>query len=147
MLTMGSLFDGIGGFPLAAVRNGITPVWASEIETFPILVTKKHFPDMLHVGDITRLDGAKLPPVDIICGGSPCQDVSYAGARKGLAGERSGLFFEQIRIISEMREEDKKRGRTGIAVRPRLAAWENVPYALKYIRHVMDCKQLCKDLL
>ena len=65
-LTMGSLFDGIGGFPLAAVRNGITPVWASEIEPFPILVTKKHFPDMIHVGDITKLDGALLPPVDII---------------------------------------------------------------------------------
>lgn len=73
-LTMGSLFDGIGGFPLAAVRNGITPVWASEIEPFPIQVTKHHFPDMLHVGDITKLDGAKLPPVDIVCGGSPCQD-------------------------------------------------------------------------
>ena len=130
MLTMGSLFDGIGGFPLAAVRNGITPVWASEIEAFPIQVTKKHFPDMIHVGDITKLDGAKLPPVDIICGGSPCQDVSQAGARRGLAGERSGLFFEQIRIISEMRKEEKRRGRTGIAVRPRLAAWENVPGAL-----------------
>ena len=73
-LTMGSLFDGIGGFPLAAVRNGITPVWASEIETFPIRVTKERFPDMIHVGDITKLDGAELPPVDIICGGSPCQD-------------------------------------------------------------------------
>ena len=74
MLTMGSLFDGIGGFPLAAVRNGIVPLWASEIEAFPIEVTKRHFPDMLHVGDITKLDGATLPPVDIICGGSPCQD-------------------------------------------------------------------------
>ena len=73
-LTMGSLFDGIGGFPLAAVRNGITPVWASEIESFPIRVTKHHFPDMVHVGDITKLDGGLLPPVDIICGGSPCQD-------------------------------------------------------------------------
>jgi len=72
-LTMGSLFDGIGGFPLAAVRNGITPVWASEIEPFPIEVTKTHFPDMVHVGDITKLNGADLPPVDIICGGSPCQ--------------------------------------------------------------------------
>ena len=70
-LTMGSLFDGIGGFPLAAVRNGITPVWASEIEPFPIEVTKTHFPDMVHVGDITKLNGANLPPVDIICGGSP----------------------------------------------------------------------------
>ena len=73
-LTMGSLFDGIGGFPLAAVRNGITPVWASEIEPFPIQVTKLRFPRMIHVGDITRLNGALLPPVDIIGGGSPCQD-------------------------------------------------------------------------
>lgn len=129
MLTMGSLFDGIGGFPLAAVCNGIVPVWASEIEAFPIQVTKKHFPDMIHVGDITKLDGAKLPPVDIICGGSPCQDVSTAGARKGLSGSRSGLFFEQIRIIKEMREEDKRRGRAGVDVRPRFAAWENVPGA------------------
>ena len=74
-ITMGSLFDGVGGFPLAAVRNGIEPLWASEIEAFPIEVTKTHFPNMLHVGDITKLDGAKLPPVDIICGGSPCQDL------------------------------------------------------------------------
>ena len=73
---MGSLFDGIGGFPLAAVRSGITPVWASEIETFPIEVTKLRFPDMIHVGDITKLRGAELPPVDIICGGSPCQDYA-----------------------------------------------------------------------
>lgn len=74
VLTMGSLFDGIGGFPLAAVRCGVDPLWASEIEPFPISVTRRRFPQMEHVGDITRLDGAKLPPVDIICGGSPCQD-------------------------------------------------------------------------
>ena len=79
MLTMGSLFDGIGGFPLAARRNGITTLWASEIEPFPIRVTQHHFPNMLHVGDITRLDGAMLPPVDIICGGSPCQDCRWPG--------------------------------------------------------------------
>ena len=79
MMTMGSLFDGIGGFPLAAIRNGITPVWASEIEAFPIEVTKIRFPEMLHVGDITKLDGAKLPPVDVICGGSPCQDYAEFG--------------------------------------------------------------------
>ena len=75
-LTLGSLFDGIGGFPLAAIRQGITPLWASEIEPFPIQVTKHHFPETLHMGDITRLDGAKLAPVDIICGGSPCQDYA-----------------------------------------------------------------------
>ena len=93
-LTIGSLFDGIGGFPLAVIRSGITPVWASEIEAFPIEVTKLRFPDMVHVGDITKLNGAELPPVDIICGGSPCQDLSVAGARAGLAGARSGLFME-----------------------------------------------------
>lgn len=128
--TMGSLFDGIGGFPLAAVHAGIEPLWASEIEAFPIDVTKHHFPNMLHVGDITKLNGALLPPVDIICGGSPCQDLSVAnGARLGLAGERSGLFMEQIRIIKEMRNAEKASGRTDVDVRPRFAAWENVPGA------------------
>lgn len=78
-LTMGSLFDGIGGFPLAAVRNGIRLVLTSEIEAFPIEVTKLRFPEMIHVGDITKLNGAKLPPVDIICGGSPCQDCLWPG--------------------------------------------------------------------
>jgi len=128
-LTLGSLFDGIGGFLLAASRHGITPVWASEIESFPIKVTKTHFPDLLHVGDITKLDGAKLPPVDIITGGSPCQDLSVAGKRAGLAGERSGLFMEQIRIIKEMRNEEKRNGRPAQSVRPRWMVWENVPGA------------------
>ncbi|GLC80669.1 hypothetical protein LBYZC6_27830 [Lacrimispora brassicae] len=73
-LTLGSLFDGIGGFPLAGVGQGFTPVWASEIEPFPIEVTRLRFPEMCHVGDITKLDGAHLTPVDVICGGSPCQD-------------------------------------------------------------------------
>lgn len=73
-ITMGSLFDGIGGFPISALRNGITTLWASEIEAFPIAVTELRFPQIRHVGDITKLKGAKLPPVDIICGGSPCQD-------------------------------------------------------------------------
>ena len=111
---MGSLFDGIGGFPLAAVRNGIRPVWASEIESFPIEVTKLRFPNMVHVGDITKLNGAELPPVNIICGGSPCQDLSVAGARAGLAGARSGLFMEQVRLAKEMRNADELRGRTAI---------------------------------
>ena len=141
-LTMGSLFDGIGGFPLAAVRNGITPLWASEIEPFPIEVTKMHFPDMVHVGDITKLKGAELPPVDIICGGSPCQDLSVAGARAGLAGARSGLFMEQIRIVKEMRDADRVRGRPDELLRPRFMGWENVPYVLKHINDVMNCKQL-----
>jgi len=129
MITMGSLFDGIGGFPLAAVHNGIVPLWASEIESFPIEVTKIRFPEMLHVGDITKLSGDTLPVVDIICGGSPCQDLSVAGQRAGLAGERSGLFMEQIRITKEMRTEDGKRGKTNDLVRPRFFVWENVPGA------------------
>ena len=129
MLTMGSLFDGIGGFPLAAVRNGIVPLWASEIEAFPIEVTKYHFPDMIHVGDITKLNGAYLPPVDIICGGSPCQDLSVAGARAGLAGARSGLFMEQVRIVKEMRDADIRDGQPAQFVRPRFLVWENVPGA------------------
>ena len=129
MPTMGSLFDGIGGFPLAAIHNGITPLWASEIEPFPIEVTRLRFPDMIHVGDITKLNGADLPPVDIITGGSPCQDLSVAGTRAGLAGARSGLFMEQIRIVKEMRDADERRGRTAHAVRPRYMCWENVPGA------------------
>lgn len=76
IITMGSLFDGIGGFPLAAIHNGIVPLWASEIESFPIRVTMERLPGMLHFGDITKLNGALLPPVDIICGGSPCQDYA-----------------------------------------------------------------------
>ena len=129
MLTMGSLFDGIGGFPLAAVRHGIVPLWASEIEAFPIEVTKLRFPGMVHVGDITKLNGAELPPVDIVCGGSPCQDLSVAGARAGLAGARSGLFMEQIRIVKEMRNADLQRGRAAHLIRPRILVWENVPGA------------------
>ncbi|HHV13013.1 MAG TPA: cytosine methyltransferase [Clostridiales bacterium] len=129
LLTLGSLFDGIGGFPLAGVRQGFTPVWASEIEPFPMEVTKIRFPEMLHVGDITKLKGAELTPVDVVCGGSPCQDLSVAGKRAGLQGERSGLFMEQIRVIKEMRAHDKGSGRTDDAVRPRYMVWENVPGA------------------
>lgn len=129
-LTMGSLFDGISGFPLASVRYGIEPIWASEIEPFPILVSKIRFPRMEQMGDITKLSGAYLPPVDIICGGSPCQDLSCAGLRAGLTGARSGLFMEQIRIIQEMRDADRKSGRTGVHIRPRFGVWENVVGAL-----------------
>ena len=129
MLTLGSLFDGIGGFPLAGIHNGITPLWASEIEPFPIKVTQIRFPDMIHVGDITKLDGGKLPPVDVICGGSPCQDLSVAGQRRGLAGERSGLFMDQVRIVKEMRNADAGRGIPDHLSRPRYLVWENVPGA------------------
>ena len=129
MLTLGSLFDGIGGFPLAGIHNGIIPLWASEIEPFPIKVTQIRFPDMVHVGDITKLDGGKLPPVDVICGGSPCQDLSVAGKRRGLVGERSGLFMDQVRIVKEMRKADAGRGIPDHLSRPRYLVWENVPGA------------------
>ena len=128
-MTMGSLFDGIGGFPLGAARYGIKTIWASEIEPFPMEVTKRRFPSINHEGDITKLSGKLLFPVDIICGGSPCQDLSVAGARAGLSGARSGLFMEQIRIIKEMRTAERERGRTGVQIRPRYMAWENVPGA------------------
>ena len=128
-LRLGSLFDGIGGFPLAAAVCGIEPVWASEIEPFPMKVTGRRFPGMAHKGDITKLNGRLLLPVDIICGGSPCQDLSVAGARAGLSGARSGLFMEQIRIIKEMRTAERERGRTGADIRPRWMCWENVPGA------------------
>ena len=126
-ITLGSLFDGIGGFPLAAQRVGITPIWASEIEPFPLRVTALRFPQMAQLGDITQLKGADVPPVDIVTGGSPCQDLSIAGARAGLAGERSGLFLEQIRLIREMREVDQHRQRPTEFIRPRFMVWENVP--------------------
>jgi len=126
---LGSLFSGSGGFELAGVIAGIKPVWASEIEPFPLLVTKKRFPDMLHLGDIKKLDGERIPKVDIITGGSPCQDMSIAGKRKGLNGARSNLFREQIRIVKEMRESDKTAGRTEKEIRPRFMVWENVPGA------------------
>ena len=122
-LTLGSLFDGIGGFPLAGIKSGIHPVWASEIEPFPVRVTQKRLPDMKHYGDVSKLNGSDLEPVDIITFGSPSQDLSIAGKRNGLDGARSGLFREAIRIITEMR--CKTNGRS-----PRWAVWENVPGAL-----------------
>ena len=128
-VTIGSLFSGSGGFELAASICGIKPVWASEIEPLPILVTKKNFPEMKHLGDIGYIKGDKIDPVTIISGGSPCQDMSIAGQRAGLDGDRSGLFRQQIRIVKEMRNSDTKRGRTGKDIRPRFMVWENVPGA------------------
>ncbi len=121
-LTLGSLFDGSGGFPLGGLLCGIEPLWASEIEPFPIRVTTKRIPQMKHYGDISMLNGADLPPVDIITFGSPCTDMSVAGKRAGLDGSQSVLFYEAIRIIKEMR--CKTNGRY-----PRYAVWENVPGA------------------
>lgn len=124
--TLGSLFDGIGGFPLAAERQGFVALWASEIEATPIKITRAHFPHMEQVGSITELKGERLPPVDVVTGGSPCQNLSIAGQRAGLTGERSALFFEQIRITKELRDADRNRGRTDKSIRPRYSVWENV---------------------
>ena len=122
-VTLGSLFDGSGTAPLAARMCGIEPIWCSEIEPFPIAVTRARFPDMKHYGNICDIKGDKIEPVDIICGGSPCQDLSVAGKRAGLeGGERSVLFHEQIRITKEMRHATND-------IRPRFAIWENVPGA------------------
>lgn len=125
-----SLFDGSGGFPLAASLCGIEPVYASEVEPYPIAVTKNRFPKMKHLGDVSKVKGGEIEPVDIITFGSPCQDMSIAGKRAGLKhadmGDdettRSGLFLEAIRIIKEMREATN-------GVYPRYAIWENVPGA------------------
>lgn len=121
-LTLGSLFDGSGGFPLAGLLTGIVPVWSSEIEPFAIRVTEKRLPQVQHFGNISGLHGAKLPPVDIITFGSPCQDMSIAGKKTGLNGSRSSLFHEAIRIIQEMRCASNGKY-------PRYIVWENVPGA------------------
>ncbi len=121
-LRLGSLFDGSGGFPLGGLLCGIEPVWASEIEPFPIRVTTKRFPWMQHLGNISLINGAEIPPVDIITFGSPCTDLSIAGRRDGLTGKQSCLFFQAIRIIKEMREATD-------GTYPRFICWENVPGA------------------
>lgn len=153
MFQIGSLFSGSGGFELASTLCGMEPIWASEIEPFPIRVTTKRFPNLKHYGDISSIIGSDLEPVDLITGGSPCQDMSVAGKRKGMSKEcqkcgyksvanedadicpecgsemqytRSGLFMEQIRVIKEMREADERNGRSDQSIRPRFMLWENV---------------------
>ena len=121
-LTLGSLFSGSGGFELAGIMSGITPVFNSEIEPFAIRVTTKRLPQVKHYGDVSALKGAELPPVDIITFGSPCQDMSIAGKRSGLDGSRSSLFYEAIRIVKEMRCATNGE-------KPRFIIWENVPGA------------------
>ena len=129
-MTIGSLFDGSGGFPLAAAICGITPVWASEIEPYPIAVTRSRFPAMKHYGDVSKINGAQIEPVDIVSFGSPCQDLSVAGKRAGIRHEdsgdeettRSGLFMDAVRIIKEMRGATNNES-------PKFAIFENVPGA------------------
>lgn len=127
-MKLGSLFDGSGGFPLAGAMCGIEPVWASEVEPYPIAVTRERFPNMKHLGDISKINGAKIEPVDVVTFGFPCQSVSVAGKREGVKHKdkgdeettRSGLFWEAVRIIKEM------RGATN-GEYPRFAVFENVP--------------------
>ena len=121
-MTLGSLFDGIGGWLLAARHAGVTPVWASEIEPFPQSVTARHFPDVKQLGDITQIDPDEIEPVDIVCAGSPCQDLSIAGKRKGLDGVRSGLFRTAVDLVRRIRASTGGRY-------PRFFVWENVPGA------------------
>lgn len=121
-MKLGSLFDGSGGFPLTAYLCGIIPVWASEVEPYPIAVTRNRFPEMKHLGNVSTVNGADIEPVDIITFGSPCQDMSMAGRRDGLDGKRSSLFYEAVRIIKEMRCATNGKY-------PRYIVWENVPGA------------------
>ncbi len=130
MMTLGSLFDGSGGFPLAGIYAGMTPLWASEVEPYPIAVTRQRLPGMKHLGDVSKVSGAEVEPVDVITFGSPCQDMSVAGKRAGMQhaakGDeettRSGMFYEAIRIIKEMRAATNGEY-------PKYAVWENVPGA------------------
>ena len=127
---LGSLFDGSGGFPLSGTLCDIEPMWAAEVEPYPIAVTRSRFPNMKHLGDISKVNGADIEPVDIITFGSPCQDLSVAGKRAGLKHEdngddettRSGLFMEAVRIIKEMRKATNGEY-------PKFCVWENVPGA------------------
>lgn len=118
-LTLCSLFDGSGTFPIMAMLCGIIPISCSEIEPFPIAVTTKRLPFVKHLGDINKINGAEIEPVDIVTFGSPCTDVSVAGKRQGLNAPRSGLFFQAVRIIKEMRCATNGKY-------PRFAVWENV---------------------
>ena len=144
---LGSLFDGSGGFPLAGALCGVIPVWAAEIEPYPIAVTRSRFPNMKHLGDISKIHGAAIEPVDIITFGSPCQDLSVAGKRAGLKHEangdeettRSGLFMEAVRIIKEMRNATNGKY-------PRFAIWENVPGAFSS-NSGEDFRIVCEELI
>lgn len=146
-MKLGSLFDGSGGFPLAGSLCGITPAWASEVEPYPIAVTRSRFPDMKHLGDVSKVHGGQVEPVDIITFGSPCQDLSTAGKQAGIkhaeAGDdtttRSGLFMEAVRIIREMREASD-------GLYPRFALWENVPGAF-ISNHGADFRIVLEELI
>ena len=130
-ITMGNFFSGSGTWELAAKMCGIDVLFESEIEPFPVELEAKRFPEAIQLGDIANVSGAEMPPVDILTNSSPCQDLSVAGKRAGLDGERSGLFLEVIRITKEMRNADKIRSERSVEyIQPRFWCWENVPGAL-----------------
>ena len=138
-VTMGNFFSGSGTWELAAELCGAEPLWESEIEPFPVALEAKRFPNCKQLGDITKINGADIEPVDIMTNSSPCQSISVAGKRHGMSkdsGTRSSLFHEVIRITKEMRDADYRRqlsiGRTDehIRLHPRIWMWENVPGAL-----------------
>lgn len=138
-MTIGSLFDGSGAFPLAGLLCGIKPLWSSEIAPFPLRVTTKRFPEVTPLGDINCIDGSGLAPVDIITFGSPCQDMSLAGRREGLNGNRSGLFHQAIRVASEMRKATGEKY-------PRYMIWENVPGAFSS-NHGADFREVLQEIV
>lgn len=123
MLTLGSLFDGVGTWQLSARHNGIKPLWSCEIDPYPSAVSHYHFPETKQYGDIKEIHGDSIEPVDIICAGSPCQELSLAGNRKGFDGDRSSLFLEATRVFHEMRNVTHGKY-------PRFFVWENVTGAL-----------------
>lgn len=129
-MTLGSLFDGVGGWQLAARRAGIMPLWSSEIDEFCMSVTRRHFPDTIQLGDINGI--ADAAPVDIITAGSPCQDISIAGKRSGLNGERSGLFFRAVELVRRLK--------------PKFFVWENVPGVLSSNGR-LDFKAVLEEIL
>ena len=138
MLTLGSLFDGIGGWLLAAQHAGVKPLWRCEIDKFPRAVSEHHFPEVESYGDIRGVHGNEITPVDIICAGSPCQNLSVAGNRKGLQGNESSLFYDSIRILREMR--DATNGKY-----PRFFVWENVTGAFSS-NHGNDFRAVLEEI-
>ena len=138
MLTLGSLFDGIGGWLLAAQHAGIKPLWRCEIDEYPRAVSEYHFPDVDSYGDIRKIHGNEIAPVDIICAGSPCQNLSVAGNRKGLQGSESSLFYESIRILREMRDATNDKY-------PKFFVWENVTGAFSS-NHGNDFRAVLEEI-
>lgn len=128
-ITMGNLFSGSGAWELAAKICGIKVVFEAEIEPFPIALEAKRFPEAIQLGDVSKINGAEIPSVDILSNSSPCQDLSVAGTRSGLSGSRSNLFMDAVRIAKEMRNATALSN-DDIRHELRFWCWENVPGAI-----------------